>query len=77
MNKQKIVLEFMEAKESPKSDGMYFVDQSCWDKDGQLIGFEWGFSEFKDGAWVRIEGVDGSFADVHKWCMLPHPQLIN
>lgn len=74
MTGKKLLLEFYDYAETPKTEGMKFVVFRV-DRGGRLVGYEYGFAQFENGEFQPLE--PGEYeTKVVKWCELPNTQLL-
>lgn len=69
-----LVLEFRSAEDLPKEDGMKLA---CFkiEANGGFVGHDWGFANFENGRFERLEeGI--MFGTVVKWAEMPNTKLL-
>jgi len=69
-----ILFQFHPSTDLPGSDGLKMVLFKL-SKDDQFIGYDWGFANFRSGAFEVLE-YEGKFCKVVGWAELPNPQLL-
>ena len=74
MSRKILPLEFFDYSQLPKKEGLKFA-MFRLEKDGKLMGFEWGFTNFVGGIFEDIS-TEGVNAKVVKWAEQPNPQLL-
>ncbi len=67
-------ISFFDNSIRPSTDGLKHVLFRI-EQNGQLIGFDWGYANFENGAWEELT-VENRLARVIKWAEIPDPQLI-
>jgi hypothetical protein len=70
-----LLLQFHDIHFLPKEEGLKFVLFKLTEGD-KILGFDYGFADFKDGQFEKVGGHDRPLCTVVRWCSLPSPMLL-
>ncbi len=75
MSKKILPLEFHDFTVKPSEPGIKFV-MFRLDRDGKMLGYEWGMANYFENGTFETITTDGITARVMKWAHLPSPSNI-
>lgn len=73
-NIARLVLEFREAADIPKEDGLKFAVFKI-ENGKKVVGHDYGFANYENGEFEKLQD-SGMTGTVVKWCELPNTKLL-
>jgi hypothetical protein len=70
-----LLLQFHDIHFLPKEEGLKFVLFKLT-QDDKMLGFDYGFADFKDGQFENVGGDGAPVCTVVRWTNLPSPMML-